>query len=145
MESSPVDMESSADLLFVYGSLLPDAPNSRHHLLGPVTPLGPGYFQGRLYSLGGYPGAVASRNTNERVRGVIYRLKSPEASLQQLDRYEGFVPSSPEGCEFIRASSKVFLDNGTTPTAWIYLYALPLEGLIQIPEGDYLRFLRCPP
>jgi gamma-glutamylcyclotransferase (GGCT)/AIG2-like uncharacterized protein YtfP len=134
------ETDPSTDLLFVYGSLLPQAPHSRHHLLGPVTPLGSGYFRGRLFSLGNYPGAVVSQLPADQVRGIAYRLTQPLESLPRLDRYEGFVPTSPEGCEFIRTTVQVQLDEGAELITWTYLYNLPVDGLRRIEGGDYLRF-----
>ena len=133
--------EPASDLIFIYGSLLPKAPRTRHHLLGPVSGLGVGYFRGRLYSLEGYPGAVASSDPADRVLGDVYRLENAPEALRRLDRYEGFLPDSPEDCEFVRVTTSIRLDTRAAIPAWIYLYTLSVAGLVRIEHGDYLRFL----
>lgn len=135
------ETKPGTDLIFVYGSLLPKAPHNRYHLLGPVTSVGPGSLNGRLYSLGDYPGAVASEHPQDFVRGEIYRLENPAEALARLDRYEGFVPMSPDGCEFVRTTAEITLDQGGERVAWVYYYNLPLDGLLRIERGDYLQFV----
>lgn len=135
------ETQPASDLIFIYGSLLPKVPRSRFQLLGPVSAVGPGRLHGRLYSLGDYPGAVASNHPDDLVRGEVYRLEVPSEALVRLDRYEGFVPASPEGCEFVRTTARIVMDRGDDLTAWVYLYNLSLDGLPRIDGGDYLQFV----
>lgn len=128
-------------LIFLYGSLLPQAPGSRHALLGRSHLVSSGWIRGKLYHLGGYPGAIESADPETRVWGEVYELETPQESLARLDRYEGFVPESPSGCEFVREETRVELKDGRTVEAWVYWYQLNSQGLEPIPDGDYLKFL----
>ena len=68
-----------SDLLFVYGTL--QSQGAAHHLLvGQATFLGSAWLQGRLYEVGGYPGAVLSDNPRERIHGELYRMASAGSS-----------------------------------------------------------------
>ena len=51
--------------------------------------VGTGSFQGKLYDLGRYPGAVSSRGHTDHVIGEIYRFSDPQRALEILDEYEG--------------------------------------------------------
>jgi gamma-glutamylcyclotransferase (GGCT)/AIG2-like uncharacterized protein YtfP len=76
--------------LFVYGTLRSEMRDPLHHLLEKQAFLvGAGAFQGKLYDLGRYPGAVRSRGKNDRVFGEIYRLSEPQRAFKILDAYEG--------------------------------------------------------
>ena len=132
-------------LIFLYGSLLPQAPGSRHALVGRSRRVAAGWIQGRLYHLGGYPGATESTDPQSQVWGEVYEMESPPESLARLDRYEGFVPESPSGCEFVRKEIRVALDDGRSADAWVYWYNLDTQALESIPGGDYLKFLQQRP
>jgi gamma-glutamylcyclotransferase (GGCT)/AIG2-like uncharacterized protein YtfP len=96
--------------VFVYGSLRKRLNHPLHGLLEKqgicVTT---GYFQGKLYDLGRYPGAVPSHGKNDRVPGELYRLTDPHRILQVLDTYEG--------TRFTRKRVAIALGNGNEVTA----------------------------
>jgi gamma-glutamylcyclotransferase (GGCT)/AIG2-like uncharacterized protein YtfP len=98
---------------------------------------------GRLYDLGSYPGMVHAAAEGERVRGELYELHEPEATLADLDRYEGCGPEDPPPPLYERAPAVITLDRGEQRSAWVYLYRGPLTGARLIPSGDYL--LDLPP
>ncbi len=121
--------------LFVYGTLLKGTNHPVHRVLARHAQfVGCGNFQGNLYDLGSYPGAVASDENPDRVRGEVYRLRKPERVLRELDGYEGG--------EFRRERASIFLENGKEVRSWIYLYRGPMTGLKTIARGDYAKFLR---
>lgn len=115
-------------------------PRSRHDLLQPCEFVSRGRIPGRLLSLGEYPGVVAAVDPEDWVLGDVYRLQDGTKALVRMDRYEGFVPESSEGCEFRRELSEVRLDSGETVTAWVYYYNLPSDALPRIASGDYRAF-----
>lgn len=129
-------------LIFLYGSLLPQAPGSRHALVGKSRRVSAGWIHGKLYHLGGYPGAIESLDPRSRVWGEVYEMETPQESLARLDRYEGFVPESPSGCEFVRKDARVELEDGRSVDAWVYYYNLETRELPMIPGGDYIKFLQ---
>lgn len=133
---------ATLDLIFVYGTLRPAAPHSRHHLLQPAVLVGSGSLAGRLFNLEGYPGAVPVADEGLRVRGEVYRLLDPVEAIRRMDRYEGFVPEDPRDCEFRRERARVVLDSGVCFEVWIYYYNLAIDALMEIPAGDYVGFLQ---
>jgi gamma-glutamylcyclotransferase (GGCT)/AIG2-like uncharacterized protein YtfP len=58
-----------------------------------------------------------------------------------LDDYEGCSAADRTDSEFRRERVEVHLLNGTTLTAWVYLYNRPTASLQQISSGDYLDFV----
>ena len=120
--------------LFVYGTLRRAALERAHELLaGRATLIGMGCFQGRLYDLGRYPGAVASTNRTDRVYGEIYRLRQSAAVFERLDRYEGEY--------FARRWMRVRHGTGDKIFSWVYLYRGRVKDAQRIRSGDYLKFL----
>ena len=125
-------METAAHL-FVYGTLRPQMTHPLGHLLvrhGIL--LGPGVFQGKLYDLGRYPGAVASRKKTDLVAGEVYRLQNPERVFVVLDEYEG--------PRFKRTQVPIFLPEEDCLDCWIYLYVRSVSGRPIISNGDYVKY-----
>ncbi|MEX2617124.1 MAG: gamma-glutamylcyclotransferase family protein [Alphaproteobacteria bacterium] len=128
-----------AEHLFVYGSLRRGAGHPIHRILARhATPLGPAVWQGRLYRIGWYPGAVASDNATDGVRGDVYRLRAPRLTLPPLDRFENCGPGFPVPTEFVRERHAVRRPDGGFLSAWIYVYHRPVNGLRRIAGGDFL-------
>lgn len=105
------------DLLFVYGTLLSgiDHPMGRK-LRNEATLLGPASTRGRLYQISWYPGLVPSTETNDMVKGELYRLPEPQKSFIWLDEYEAV-----DSGEFSRNVGEVF-HKGSPLKAWMYIY-----------------------
>jgi gamma-glutamylcyclotransferase (GGCT)/AIG2-like uncharacterized protein YtfP len=119
--------------LFVYGSLRSGVKNPARHLLEKHAILvDTGAFQGKLYDLGRYPGAVPSRGTRDRVIGEIYHLTDPRVTLEILDECEGR--------HFKRKRVTIEKQHGQRVTAWIYLYVGTVKQQSRIHSGDYLRY-----
>lgn len=95
---------------------------------------GTGWYRGRLFDLGSYPGAVSSRSNSDKVLGDLYVLADERAVFGVLDRYEGD--------NFCRRNGTINLENGNKIVAWIYLLSKPGAGLRVIPGGDYMRFTK---
>jgi len=120
----------NVNLLFVYGTLRRTSRHPAHRLLASCAAfLGEGEFQGKLYDLGRFPGAVPSRGKSDRVAGEIYRLYDPRSAFAVLDDYEGKL--------FRREVRPVRLRNGRRIEAWIYLYVGSLAGAARIRRGDH--------
>lgn len=124
-------------LLFVYGSLRRDAAGSVHPLLGPDARWqGNARYQGCLYRVADYPGAVPSQERSDTVHGELYALPEPDAVWPALDAWENCAPHA-EPAEYRRAQVEVCLTDGSRGTAWIYLYARPIEALARIDSGCF--------
>ena len=128
----------TTDLLFVYGTLRRAASHPMHRLLLPATFIGAGTFQGRLYDLGSYPGAVPSADPADRVHGEVYRLHDPVATLARLDHYEGCAETDAPPTEYIRAVADIALPAAGFVRAHLYLYQRPTDTLRRLASGDYL-------
>ena len=114
-------------LLFVYGSLR--RGGAAHGLLEGSEEVGAARYQGRLYDLGAYPGAVPSGDAADVVHGEVRRL--PAARLEGLDRFEG--------PEYSRERVCVRLAAGGVRECWIYLYRGELRGRARVASGDWER------
>ena len=129
------------DLLFVYGTLLPECNLSiSTQFLEETEFLGNGYVFAKLYDLGDYPAMVLDITYEYKVFGQIYRLHSPKKTLALLDDYEDINPSFPEDNEYIRAVVKVN-SSEREMNAYAYLYTKDVLPLKKIPSGDYLSYL----
>ena len=128
--------------LFVYGTLRRSPSHPMHRLLSPATFVGAGTFQGKLYDLGSYPAAIASAEPADTIRGEVYLLHEPAATLPALDRYEGCSPDDPVPHEYVRMNAEICLESDPTLlVAQIYLYNRLTTQLTRIVPGDYLAFL----
>lgn len=122
--------------LFVYGTLRSgaDAPEPVAVLLDRAAErAGPARIRGRLFDAGGFPAAVPGGEGE--VRGELLRLRRPGRTLAALDRYEGSVGEDPL---FRREAVPVRREEAGRTTAWVYAWARPVEGLTEIPSGDWL-------
>jgi gamma-glutamylcyclotransferase (GGCT)/AIG2-like uncharacterized protein YtfP len=127
------------EYLFVYGTLRQGAGHPMHRILARhAVPLGKATWQGRLYRIGWYPGAVASNSPGDLVHGEVFRLHRPRLVLPPLDRFENCGPGMPQPTEFERRRYTVRLSNGSTLSAWIYVYNLPVANRMRIAGGDFL-------
>jgi gamma-glutamylcyclotransferase (GGCT)/AIG2-like uncharacterized protein YtfP len=139
-------------LLFVYGTLLSRARHPMGARLGrEARLLGEATIQGRLYSLGRYPGLVESPGRQYAVHGEVYDLENPVASLGWLDAYEGIVPGAPDKSPYERVERPVRLmrldlrlasrlaSDGTL-TAWVYLYRKSVSRLPEVLGGSWMSW-----
>lgn len=126
--------------IFVYGTLRRDANSEMSHLLAKHGEfVDDASYQGRLYKIDYYPGAVPSDNPNDMVQGEVYLLHQADVTLPLLDQYEEFGPEFPEPNEYSRKKQPVLLKNGCTITAWVYVYNHPTEGLESIESANFIQ------
>lgn len=130
----------NADYLFVYGTLRRDSRHEMYRLLARNAAfVGDATFQGRLYLVDDFPGAVKSSSPEDSIHGEVYCLERSEQVLPRLDDYEEFDPQSPDTSLYRREKAIVLLDDTTPVDAWIYLYNRPTVGLRPILSGDFLQ------
>lgn len=123
--------------VFVYGTLRSGA-SGPSHLLQPARLIGSGCFQGRLYDIGDYPGAVESSEPEDQVMGQVYELLRVPVTIRQLDHYEGMGAEDKPPYEYRRKLCSIRMQNGELLSAWVYLYARNVQALKRIQSGDYL-------
>ena len=129
--------------LFTYGTLMQgfDNPYARKLRLS-SNYIGKGYFNGKLFRVDWYPGALYEPGSPMRVHGEIYQLNSLEI-LEELDEYEDILEDEaaslyvrkvvPVWCgqETVRDSQEVVID------CWTYLYNKPVSDLPLIEDGYF--------
>jgi gamma-glutamylcyclotransferase (GGCT)/AIG2-like uncharacterized protein YtfP len=132
------------DCLFVYGTLMRAAAgvamgrNMRARLDMEGDWLGAASTGGRLYDLASYPGLFPSTRNGDRVRGEVYCLRDPSASLVWLDVYEGIpVGRTLSGDEYARVIAPITLTNGTQSDAWVYTLVTEPSATRLIPDGRW--------
>jgi gamma-glutamylcyclotransferase (GGCT)/AIG2-like uncharacterized protein YtfP len=130
-------MTNRSEFLFTYGTLLKDSAHPMSVFLQQHAQyVSQGYFQGRLYKVGDFAGAVPSEVAEDRVYGHIFHLSNVRDVLAVLDEYEGARAGSNHRGLFRREIVKVLAD-GLERSCWVYLYNLPVDGLEVIAAGDY--------
>lgn len=93
-------------------------------------------FDGLLYDLGRFPGAVEGDGT---VHGDLCRVQTASA-WTALDRYEGFSPEDESSSLFVRR--RVDLREPSDTTAWVYWYNGPTRGHSPVASGDWVAYVR---
>lgn len=127
------------ELLFVYGTLRRNTRSEMHRQFERLAEyLGEAVFQGRLYRVADYPGAVPSPCAEDKIQGEVYRLSDSDRVFELLDAYEECGPHFPQPAEYVRRKEPVQLKDGRLIKAWIYLYNRPTENLRRIESGDFL-------
>lgn len=123
--------------LFVYGTL---RRGSRHPLAGQLAAkakhVGAARYNGRLYRITHYPGAVPSKVPDEWVFGDVFDLNDLDL-LAALDRYEGCGPDDPKPTQYLRLLQNVIIGQGEASQAWIYVYNRTVEGREWIKSGRF--------
>jgi gamma-glutamylcyclotransferase (GGCT)/AIG2-like uncharacterized protein YtfP len=126
--------------LYVYGTLRSDSDNSMFRVLARYSELvGEATYQGQLFKVDYYPGAIPSDNPKNTVHGQVYRLHRPQRVLEILDRFEECGPQFPQPTEYVRKKQTVRLNNGDPIVAWVYVYNRPTAGLEPIESGDFVK------
>jgi len=129
-------MDKIPAYLFVYGTLLDKKNEFGAYLNQNCVFYTEGRFNGVLYDIGEYPGAVHS-NEGDYVYGKIFVMSNPGATLKLLDGYEGFGPDEDQPNLFLRELVVIETDKGEIES-WIYLYKHAVERLEIIRSGKYL-------
>jgi len=97
-----------------------------------------GYMQGKLYEVSGYPGAIESGSSEDRVHGEVYRILDKELLFAQLDEYEACSAQFPQPHEYVRKILPVSVSGKEDMLAWVYVFNHDVAHLQQIRSGDYL-------
>jgi len=125
------------EFLFVYGTLLDPKNSVGQFLRSNAEFYDDGYFKGKLFDLGDYPGAVGSDNPEDKVYGSIFVLKNEESIFRILDEYEESGDQFPEPNEFIRIKTEIVTAKNEKLHCWIYLYNRSIENLSPIKTWKF--------
>lgn len=122
--------------LFTYGTLMQgfDNPYARKLRLS-SNYIGEGYFNGKLFRVEWYPGALYEPHAPTLVHGEIYQLNSLDV-LKELDEYEDVLEDEAASLYVrkvvpVRHSQEVVID------CWAYLYNQPVSDLPLIEDGYF--------
>jgi gamma-glutamylcyclotransferase (GGCT)/AIG2-like uncharacterized protein YtfP len=95
------------ELLFVYGSLRRDSASEMYpKLINYCKYYKNGFFQGKLYNVDDYPGAVKSNSPGDKVYGELYILSSDDDVLKIFDYYEQCALRFPRPHEYQREKAE---------------------------------------
>lgn len=125
-------IEIIMELLFVYGTLLDPQNPVGEYLRSNAEFYADGYFMGKLYDLGDYPGAVESNNPEDKVYGTVFVLKNAESIFRILDEYEETGDQFAKPNEFIRTKTEIVTGKNEKLLCWVYLYNRSTENLLPI-------------
>jgi gamma-glutamylcyclotransferase (GGCT)/AIG2-like uncharacterized protein YtfP len=129
-------MESDCKYLFVYGTLLNADNEFGAYLKKHSTYVNDGSFNGLLYNLGEYPGALYQPDIDSRVYGSVVLLNDNPTILNTIDVYEGYGENEPQPNLFVRQLIPVKTTQGIA-NCWVYLYNQPIDGYRLISSGRY--------
>ena len=128
--------------LFVYGSLRRGTNSEMFQVLARQADfVGEASYQGQLYKIDDYPGAVPSKNKTDLVQGEVYQLHNSELILSQLDQYEECGPGFLQPTEYVRELCEVRLQNDQIIQAWFYRYNRATDALKLLATGDFVADL----
>lgn len=125
--------------LFVYGTLLQSDNQFAQYLNQHCDFIITGKIAGILYDIGEYPGLVIDDNAGD-VFGSIYQIRNTQV-LKEIDTYESVGADEEQPNLYQRIYHSIETADGPKD-AWVYIYNLPIEGLLRIPSGDYMEYLR---
>ena len=116
-------------LLAVYGTLRKGG--GAHVILKLLNAefLGKGKVRGYGMLASSVPFAVRS----ERDSIVVELYDVPDEKIPLLDYYER---------GYVRRKVKVELEDGREVEAWMYVWELPLEDVVPVEGGDWVKFIR---
>lgn len=128
-----------AEFIFVYGTLRKQRAANMHHLMASHCEyFAGGTMQGKLYEVSGYPGAIESGDSSDRVFGELYILLDKKLVLSGLDDYEECSAWYPMPHEYRRKQIPINITGGGSVLSWAYLYCYDVSNLKQIVSGNYL-------
>lgn len=130
-------MSKPSVILATYGTLMQAVGGlERLGVADRVSVVGTCRFEGVLYDLGRFPGAVPGDGV---VHGELLRLRDPQV-WTVLDRYEGYEPDTEGRSLFVRR--RVSLVTPVDRTAWVYWYNEAPTGHPRVPSGDWSTYVQ---
>ena len=130
-------MPADTEFLFTYGTLMRGFENpfaERLHSLSTFE--GKGTFPGLLYKISWYPGAVYHENSDNQIHGEIYKLRSKEILLKELDEYEDVFEDETHSL-YVRKIIPIRVHDGSMLPCWVYLYNQDVKNLKTVTSGNF--------
>jgi gamma-glutamylcyclotransferase (GGCT)/AIG2-like uncharacterized protein YtfP len=129
-------VHTSADLLFIYGSLLPglEAPPMAG-IVRRMTLVCEATVRGRLFDFGPFPGVLLDESADV-VKGRIVRV--PPDCWSRLDRYESCpLDDSVDGL-YRRIKTTAVREDGSGIECWVYVYNQDVSRATLVECGCWL-------
>jgi len=128
--------------LFVYGTLLEDCKNELSKKISNHSEfISNAHFNGKLFNVDWYPGAIYLPNSDCKVYGKVYKIEHFKEIIKQLDDYEGDGNQFESPNQYKREKIKISLEDESWIDAWVYTYNWPTDKLEFIPHGNYIQYL----
>ncbi|MCF0072337.1 gamma-glutamylcyclotransferase [Dyadobacter sp. CY261] len=122
--------------LFTYGTLMQGFNNPYAEKLRLTSNyIGKAYFNGKLFRVEWYPGAIYEPRSTTFVHGEIYQLTSLDI-LKELDEYEDVLEDESASL-YVRRVVPVRDSQGVVIPCWVYLYNQPVADLTLIGSGHF--------
>lgn len=130
---------NQVNYLFVYGTLMKNFNNEfATYIRDRCNYIGKGYFNGLLFDLGEYPGAIYIAELKKKVFGNVFEVTSSFTELiQKLDEYEEVGEQFDYPNEYRRDKVTIHLEDQSLE-CWAYLYNRDVNFKNLIISGDYL-------
>lgn len=130
-------MEAQSPYLFVYGTLMRGFDNPfAARLHAHATFIAEGFFNGKLYRLSWYPGAVFEPESTTKIYGEVYQLHHFQRLIQELDDYEDVKEKEADSL-YLRRQVPVCTENGSIFVCWTYLYNQSLDHATLLTSGKF--------
>jgi gamma-glutamylcyclotransferase (GGCT)/AIG2-like uncharacterized protein YtfP len=130
-------MTSDPGYLFTYGTLMQGFDNPFAEKLRTLSAYeGKGYFNGFLYRITWYPGAVLDEKSDSKVYGEVYRLTPGNELLKELDEYED-VFEDEKASLYVRRIVPITIESRSVIPCWVYLYNQPVTDYTLISSGNF--------
>ncbi|MEQ9306601.1 MAG: gamma-glutamylcyclotransferase family protein [Marinoscillum sp.] len=126
-----------SDYLFAYGFL----KRRFHGNTKTQTPafeaefVSDGWYKGLIYRVDIYPGVIPA-DDGSKVKGEVFRLKSPEIALKILDKYENSRPLVILNPDYERVIRPIETSSGVV-NCWVYEYLKPVNPATLISSGEF--------
>ena len=127
-------MDSSPQLVFVYGTLRPGGSN--HFRMAGAEFIAAGTITGRMYRIDWYPGLILDE-TGDEIHGEVYSV--PPELLSALDVFEGLSAGEIEGSEYRRVLTTLVQKDSRTLDAWVWEWLGINDESQRLTDGDWLK------
>ena len=129
--------DTGSDYLFTYGTLMKGYENPlADQLKSQSTFIGYAHMAGLIYLVSWYPGAIYLPDSDQKVKGEVYKISDNKSLLPLLDEYEDVFEGETSSL-YLRKVIPVYFESGDILNCWTYLYNQPVSELTRIEDGNF--------
>ena len=104
----------------------------------PVTWVGNGKYQGKLYQVAEYPGVIYDRHADWHVAGDIYEVNDAPNFFKEMDLYEMAKPTLEENHMYVRRKRPIKVEDRRIVECWVYEWDKEVEPSSLIASGNFI-------